>query len=108
MIDLLTKPLVVVDIETTGANPFCHDVLAIGNALLACRTEQLIRTRSCTYCISRAVYPQRRLRQMVPFGTLALMWETILGTRLWLTHRPRVNSCCTCSMLSRLQCRSWV
>jgi DNA polymerase-3 subunit epsilon len=30
MIDLLTKPLVVVDIETTGTNPFCHDVLAIG------------------------------------------------------------------------------
>lgn len=30
MLSLLTRHLVVIDLETTGTNPFCHDVLAVG------------------------------------------------------------------------------
>jgi DNA polymerase III subunit epsilon len=30
MMDVLEKPLIIIDLETTGTNPFRHDVLAVG------------------------------------------------------------------------------
>ncbi|WP_190275202.1 exonuclease domain-containing protein [Collimonas fungivorans] len=53
MLQIQSKNLVVIDLETSGVNPFRHDVLAIGLAPVSIRSaERVIYVRSPQICWS--------------------------------------------------------